>query len=367
MLYREFPKVGVKVSAISFGAMRWPSQEACSRIIQHGLDCGLNYVDTSTGYCAGKSLKWTGLAIKNRRKEILFSCKSNWSEAPKADDVRKAIEACLKEAGLDYCDFYQLWGLQKSEVLQAALAKGGFVEGVRKAQKDGLIRYGLGFTFHGPAELFRAAIDTGEFVCATVSYNLMNRKEEEQIAYAASKGVGIVIMNPLAGGVLGLAGDKNLDFLRGGGIGSAYGALRFLLANKRITTGIVGFRTTDEVDQALSALADSESLDEAYRLGLAAKMDAVKLVTGQFCTGCGYCKECPHGVNPTKLMETMRDFVVYGVQQDRLADWIWSKYPHEDPVAEFKCCQECGQCELKCPQHLKIMDAIRQAKKALGC
>jgi predicted aldo/keto reductase-like oxidoreductase len=367
MLYREFPLAGVKVSAISFGAMRWPSQEACRQIIHHGLDLGLNYVDTSTGYCAGKSLKWTGLAVKGRRDEILFSCKANWSAAAKADDVLKTIEACLKESGLDYFDFYQLWGLQNAETLKDALVKDGFVAGVRKAQRAGLIRCGLGFTFHGSAELFRQAIDTGEFVCATVSYNLMNRKEAEQIDYAASKGVGIVIMNPLAGGVLGLAGDKNLDFLRGEDIGPAYGALRFLLANKRITSSIVGFRTTGEVDQAVAALDGADSLDEAYRLGLAAKMDAVQLITGQFCTGCGYCKQCPHGVNPTRLMETMRDFAVYGVQQDRLADWIWSKYPHADPVAELKLCQECGQCELKCPQHLKIMDAIRQAKQALGC
>ena len=81
MLFRDFVRAGVKASAISFGSMRWPSEEACFRIIQRGLDNGLNYVDTSTGYCAGRSLKWTGRAVKNRRGEILFSCKSDWSVA----------------------------------------------------------------------------------------------------------------------------------------------------------------------------------------------------------------------------------------------------------------------------------------------
>ena len=365
MIFHSFPKAGVKVSAISFGSMRWPSEDACRQIMQKGLDAGLNYVDTSTGYCAGKSLKWTGRAIKNRRSEILFSCKSNWSAAPKADEVRKSIEAALIEAELDYFDFYQLWGLEEAKTVQQAVAKGGFLEGVRKAQKDGLVRYGTGFTFHGRPEVFREAIDTGEFACTTVSYNLMNRNEEDQIAYAADKGVGVVVMNPLAGGVLALAGDKNLSFLHGAGIGPSYGALRFLLANRGVATCIVGFRDTAEVGQALAALADAEKLDDAYRRNLVSSMDAVQLIKGNFCTGCEYCKQCPHGANPSKLMQVMRDFAVYGVQSDRLADWIWSKYPHEDPVAQFKACQECKVCEQKCPQHLKIIEAFRRAKAAL--
>ncbi len=366
MIYHQFPKAGVKVSAISFGSMRWPSEEACFRIVQRGLDAGLNYVDTSTGYCAGKSLKWTGRAVKNRRSEILFSCKSNWSAAPKADDVRRTIEASLKEAELDYFDFWQIWGLEQKDTVKQAVAKGGFIQGIRKAQTDGLIRHGTGFTCHGPAEVFRAAVDTGEFACATVSYNLMNRAEEAQIAYAAQRGVGMVVMNPVAGGVLALAGDPKLDFLRGPDIGPAYGAVRFLLANRSIATSIVGFRAEEEVDQSVAALAGSEALDEAFRKDLMARMDAVKLLEGNFCTGCGYCKDCPHGVKPTKLMEVMRDFIVYGVAPERLSDWIWSKYPHEDLIGQLKLCTECKVCEQKCPQHLDIVKSIRKAKAALG-
>jgi predicted aldo/keto reductase-like oxidoreductase len=366
MLCNAMGSSGVKISAISFGAMRWPSEEACHAIMNRGLDLGLNYVDTSTGYVGGQSEKWTARAIKDRREEICFSAKSSFGEAPSADEVREAIDRSLQATGLDYFDFYQMWGLQTTEVLQQALAKGGTVEGVRKAQKEGLIRHGLGFTFHGPAETFRAAIDTGEFLCATVSYNLMNRKEEEQIAYAGAHGVGVIIMNPLAGGVLALAGHPALDFLRDGDGGPGCGALRFLLANKNITTSIVGFRAVEEVDQAVLALDGARTLDERYRQGLIEKMDAVKLLEGEFCTGCGYCKECPNGVNPQKLMQAMRDFAVYGVEEGRLDEWIWSKYPHQDPVEQLALCTECGECEEKCPQHLEIVEQVSKARAALS-
>jgi len=362
MLYNELGRSGVKVSAISYGAMRWPDEETCHRIINRGLDLGMNYVDTSTGYVGGQSEVWTGRAVRDRRDEIYFSSKSGFAKAPSADDVRKTIEKSLAATGLEYFDFYQLWGLGSMEVLQAAVGKGGTVEGVRKAQDEGLVKHGLGFTFHGPPEVFRAAVDTGELLCATVSYNLMNRKEEDQIAYAGSKGVGVIIMNPLAGGVLGLANRRLMDFLCEGGSGPARGALRFLLANRNITTSIVGFTAEEEIDQAAEAVEGADALDEAYRQSLIEQMEAVQLVEGDFCTGCGYCKDCPNGFNPSKFMQAMRDFAVYGVGEDRLRHWLLSKYPHESLPDGLNKCTECGECQEKCPQKLDIVEQIRRAK-----
>ena len=366
MLYRDLGRGGVKISAITFGAMRWPSEEDAFRILNHGMDLGLNYVDASTGYVGGRSQLWTGAAVRARRKEIYVSSKCLFGQAPTADVVRAELEKSLKVMGLDYFDFYQLWGLGSLDVLKQARARGGTLEGLRKAQADGLLRHGVGFTFPGPAEVFRAAIDTGEFVSATVSYNLMDRREEENIAYAGAHGVGVIIMNPLAGGVLGLARNPDLGFLRKGDSSPAYGALRFLLANRNISTPIVGFRAVDEVDQAVAALEGVEALGEPYRRDLMRQMDAVKLIEGKFCTGCEYCKDCPHGVKIPKLMQAMRDFVLYGVPPERLGEWIWSKNAHEDPVANLNLCDECGTCEKTCPQHLAIIESIRRAKKAIA-
>ena len=273
----------------------------------------MNYIDTSTGYVLGQSLGWCGSAVKGRRSEIVFSTKSDWAQAPKADSVRRSVEKALKKAGLDYFDLYQIWGLQRMTVLEEALASGGMVEGLRNAQGEGLIKHGLGFTFHGDGPLFKAAVDSGEFLCATVSYNLLNRKEEALIDYAAAKGVGIIIMNPLAGGVLASDKERSLEFLKSGKGGPWYGALRFLLANKNITTSLLGLRSPAELEEDVQALEGPEALTETYRRELGQKTAEVKLMSADFCTGCGYCEDCPNGFNPSYYMQVARDFSISGL------------------------------------------------------
>jgi hypothetical protein len=344
--------------------MRWQSEQACHEVIHRGMDLGMNYIDTSTGYVGGQSERWSGSAVQDRRQEIYFSSKSNWARAPRARDVRSAIESSLRKTGLDYFDFYQVWGLQQASVLEKALAPGGMVEGVRKAQAEGLIRCGLGFTFHGDGPLFRAAIDCGEFVCATISYNLTKRRQEALLDYAYAHGVGVIIMNPLAGGLLA-RDDPDMAFLSQGGPGPWYGALRFLLANQCITTAIVGYRSVQEVKENVQALEGAQALDDAYRRELAGKIAATRMPDEHFCTGCGYCLECPSDVNPTKFMQAMRDYELYGGSVS-LAEWLRENYVGMDPAVILDRCVACGWCEEQCPQHLEIMSEIQRAKAALA-
>jgi predicted aldo/keto reductase-like oxidoreductase len=360
MYYRQLGKCGVEVSVISFGGMRWASEEDAYNTLNHGMDCGMNYVDTSSGYLNGRSEEWIGKAVKDRRDEIYVSTKSNWSKGPSARDVRKAIDDSLKRTGLDYFDFYQIWNLENMETLNDVLKKRGTLEGIRKAMKNGVIRHGLGFTFHGTPEAFKAAVDSGVFVSAMVSYNILKRKEEELIQYAGERGVGVVVMNPLGGGVLALAADSSLSFLRKGDAGPQYGAMRFLLANRHITTSTVGCATPEQVDQALIALEDYESLDETYRLEMIRKADIFRPKEGDFCTGCEYCNKCPEEFRPASLMKAMRDFARYGVSEDRLKEWLLTRFISEK---ELRKCTECGNCMELCPLHLDILAEIRRAKK----
>ena len=362
MVYRKLGKTNIDISLLSFGTMRWASEESCYETVQRGLDAGMNYLDCSTGYVGGMSEVWSGRAVKARRSEAYVSSKTMYGSAPTESALRRAIENSLRRAELDYFDFYQLWGLSSMDMLRDALKKGGFVSGVRKAMEDGLIREGLGFTFHGSPEVFRAAVDTGEFMAATVSYNLMKRTEEENIRYAADKGVGIFVMNPLGGGVLAMAGDRQMSFLSDEGDGPWMGALRFLFANSGITAALVGVSAPGHITRDLQALG-GESLTESWRQGMAQTMDAVELTDPGFCTGCKYCEVCAKGFGPSKLMQALRNAKRYKVADADLKQWIQSAYVHDTaPEVQLTNCIECGLCEKKCPQHLAITEEIRRVK-----
>lgn len=367
MIYRKLGKTDIDISALSFGTMRWKSEESCREAVRLGLDAGMNYFDTSTGYVGGRSEVWTGSAVRARRVEALVSGKSHYGRAPNEPAVRGAIENSLKRIGLEYFDFYQLWGLNGMGMLKEALKKGGFMDGVRSAMKDGLVRRGVGFTFHGTPEVFRAAVDTGEFLCATVSYNLMNRSEEQNIRYAADRGVGIFVMNPLGGGVLGMAGDEGYGFLRGKSGGTWYGALRYLLANGGITAALLGFSGPEQVKMDLEALDGGALPDEPLRREMERMIDAVKLVDPGFCTGCRYCEVCENGFSPSKLMQALRGAKLYRVKDADMEQWLRSAYVHDLPPEEqLAKCIECGLCMEKCPQKLKIVEEIKRMKELFG-
>ena len=259
---------------------------------------------------------------------------------------------------------YQIWNLETQPQLDDILKKGGTWDGIKKLMDEGIIKEGLGFTYHGTPEVFKAAVDSGIFLSATVSYNIMNRKEEELIDYAAENGVGVIIMNPLHGGQLGFGRNEKLSFLAEGGNSPVHGSIRFLLANKNITTSILGVSTPQQVDEDVATLKGSEDLTEEYRQELIKKADGLDLTQEGLCTSCEYCNgECPSDVKPTELMGAVRDFKQYEMAEDTYKQWLGNRWISVD---NLKNCTECGLCEAKCPQKLQIISEILKAQKVLA-
>ena len=161
-----------------------------------------------------------------------------------------------------------------------------------------------------------------------------------------------------------MAGEQKYDFLRGNGCGTWYGALRFLLANRNITAALIGLSMPDQIEKNLKALDNTAQLDEAYRAELIAGIDMIELDKKGFCTGCRYCEVCSKKFSPSKLMQILRDFKLYGMKEQDLKNWIYSGYVHDQPPeVQLVKCVECGKCQAKCPQKLEIVAEIKRVKK----
>ena len=141
MLYREYGKTGVTVSALGFGGMRFRDQknvDACAALVKACHDKGITYFDTAIGY--GDSEDVMGVALermqKNRAAKPFYV--STKTMAEDADSVRRECERSLKRLRLPYIDFYHYWCILS---LEEHKARRHVLREFEKLRNEGLIKH----------------------------------------------------------------------------------------------------------------------------------------------------------------------------------------------------------------------------------
>ena len=126
-----------------------------------------------------------------------------------------------------------MWGINWKVYQEKIDVPNGPLEAAYKAKEDGLIKH-ISFSFHDKPENLFKIIDTGHFESMLVQYNLLDRSNEEAIAYAKSKGLGVAVMGPVGGGRLGAPSEAIIKMIPGGVKSTAEAALRFVFANPNV-------------------------------------------------------------------------------------------------------------------------------------
>lgn len=355
MQYRIVPKSGVKLSCISFGGMRIPkvSEKQAVATVRKAIELGVNYLETAPGY--GDSEVKIGKAIKGLRDKVYLSTKVHPSDAPDEAGIRKAIDKSMKRLDVDHLDFYHMWYVCNDKDWEGVTRKGGELAGAKKAKKDGLIDH-LGITTHAPLPLVREMVKCGEFELVTISYNMANREYEEIIDLAGENKVGIVIMNPLAGGLLAKnpRGQKSAKRPRP----HIMSALGFLLANPNVTTCICGAKSPEEMEE--DAAAGDFLPSEAAAIAQSVKFGKLRK---DFCTTCGYCVPCPQGVNIPQAMLQWNYWKLYDID---FAAWAKKTREAFRKATAIDKCVACGICEKKCSNSLPIIARLEELKAVLS-
>lgn len=374
MQYREFGNTGVKLSTLGFGAMRLPSKEVegktvfdyeeSIKIIRRAYELGVNYFDTAPYYCNGESEIILGQAIKPFRDKIYLSTKNPIEDAS-GENWRKRLEASLAKLDTDYIDFYHMWGISLETYEKEINVPGGPMEAALKAKEEGLIRH-ISFSFHDdPKNLFKI-IDSGNFETVLCQYNLLDRSNEEAIAYAKSKGLGVVIMGPVGGGRLGSPSETIKNMLPGKVSSSPEIALRFVISNPGVTTALSGMGSMAMVEENADVASNASplTLEEVKQINLSVEEN--KKMADLYCTGCNYCMPCPQGVNIPLNFQIMNYHRIYGITEYAKAEYAkigtmdWMK------GEKASACIECGICETKCPQKLEIIKQLAETAAVLG-
>ncbi len=382
MKYRRFGRHDFKVSALGFGAMRLPTldgdhsnvNEAKSiEMIRYAVDHGVNYVDTAYGYMGGKSEVVVGKALKDgyRERVNLATKLPSWIVNTR-EDMDKFLNEQLKKLDVDHVDFYLLHGLGKDrwEKLKGL----GVLEFGDQAVADGRIR-GLGFSFHDEYDVFKAIIDGyDKWAMCQILYNYVDQDRQattKGLQYAASKGLPVVIMEPIGGGSLAVKPPKEIqDIWDEAKIkrSQAEWALQWVWNHPEVSVALSGMSTMQQV---------VENVESAGRAGpntlTVKELQLVERVRKKYaeygyigCTGCRYCMPCPNGVAIPEIFALVNQH--YMKRGDRDAEQEVVKKYRETVGKEngVKNCKQCGKCEELCPQHLPIRSLIGGATWIFG-
>lgn len=360
MLYRTHRSTGLQLSAIGFGGMRFEKTDdpdTCAALLLAAYNAGINYFDTAIGY--DDSEVRFGYALKEMcktRAERPFYIASK-TFAGTADALRRDLETSLTRMGLDYIDFYHFWCLLNPE---GYAQRKPVLKEFEKLREEGLIRHICVSTHMTGAEIGEMLRDY-PFESVLLGYSAMNfLYREAGLDAAAALKLGVVVMNPLGGGIIP-QNPERFAFLKSHPEESVVeAALRFLLNDKRITVSLVGFSNQQQLQQAVRAVDGFTSLTPAR---LAEIRAAMKASFNEMCTGCQYCDHCPVELPIPRLMDAYNRYLLSGDTQEivnRLS-WHWNLLKEH---AFFDRCTECGQCEAACTQHLPIIARLKQVADA---
>jgi predicted aldo/keto reductase-like oxidoreductase len=371
MQYRVLGRTGLRVSALGFGGMRFKmveghvDEDLTVAALHRAMDLGVNYFDSAVGYCNSESEATIGKALKGRREGMVVSTKyPPWGRSLTADDCRKIIEQSLSRFDIDAIDVYHMHSLDW-EVAQKVLAKGGAVDGARKAKEEGLVKH-LGFSFHDDPKRMVDIIEAApDFEVVTCQYNLLDRANEESMAYAHEKGLGVVVMGPVGGGRLGFPSERIQQVLPGGTRSSPEIALRFVLSNSNVSVALSGMNTVEMVEENAATASDERPLSPDERQRVVDMLDENRRLADLYCTGCGYCMPCPNGVNIPECFRLMNLHRVWDLTEHARKRYR-SFGPEKPNNLNAAACVECGECEPKCPQKIPIIEQLKETHRALA-
>lgn len=379
MLYRKFGKTDEMVSVLGFGCMRLPiigkdptniNEDQAMSMIRYAIDAGVNYVDTAypyhgTGFLqGGASEPFVAKVLKNGyRKRVNLATKlPSWLIKTRAD-MDKYLNEQLERLDTDVIDFYLVHSLNKDvwPVLKAA----GINEFLDQAIKDGRIRY-AGFSFHDQINLFKEIVDYYDWSFCQIQYNYLDEDYQagtEGLKYAAQRGLGITIMEPLRGGNLVRLPEQAKTAIDQGEIKRtpAEWALRWVWNHPEVSVVLSGMTTMDQVVEnikvAQEAQADSLTAKEAAIVDEAKRLFKERIKVN--CTACAYCMPCPVGINIPTYFSVYNDY------------WMFDEAPAAKQRYEFLSkmaspaskCVECGRCETHCPQEIAIRKELKNVKE----
>lgn len=376
MIYKSFQDI--KLSALGFGAMRFPiidgdlskiDETATAELVDYAMANGINYYDTAWGYHNGNSEIVIGkLLSKYPRESFYLASKFPGYDLANMDKVEEIFEEQLKKCGVEYFDFYLFHNVCELNIDSYLNESYGIYNYLMKQKANGRIRH-LGFSTHGSCDVIKRFLDAYgkdiEFCQLQINWldwSFQNAKAKVDLLKEYN--IPVWVMEPVRGGKLAKIDDEYADKLKALRPDETVPgwAFRFIQSIPDVTITLSGMSNMEQLKENIATYATDEPLnDEEMNVLMGIVVDMTKKITLS-CTGCRYCiSHCPQGLDIPYLFDLYNEHVY--TDGGFYAPMTLQAMPEEKhPQA----CIGCKSCEAVCPQQINISEVMSDFAKRLG-
>jgi len=373
MLYRNLQNTNDKLSILGYGCMRFPTKNGSideprtEKQILSAIEQGVNYFDTA--YVYPNSEKILGKILsKGYYDKVKIATKLPLHMIQSKNDIERIFNEQLLRLQTNRIDYYLIHNINTFENW-LKLKEMDIKSFINKEREEGRI-VNIGFSFHGNVQTFKKVADDYPWDFCQIQYNYVDENFQagkEGLGYAATKGMGIIVMEPLRGGTLvnkmPLPAQKIISGFKENRTPAEWG-LRWVWNHPEVTVVLSGMNDEKHIEENIriagSALPNSMSEEELAMLRAVKKEFEAKIKVP--CTGCAYCMPCPHGVDIPQCFALYNSKAMFG---GIFPVWFYlsGTSKKSDRATRASQCKNCGLCERNCPQNLPIRKHLQETAR----
>lgn len=372
MKYVDFGKHGIKVSRFGLGCMRFPKikladgtevidEKEAIEIVRTAIDGGVNYIDTAYVYPGSEVV--VGKALQDGyREKVLLVTKLPVGALEKEEDMQTHFDEELKRLQTDHIDVYHLHNMGEKNWENAKRLNA--LEFMKKLKAEGKIKY-IAFSLHGSNEHWKTVVDSFDWDVCMMQYNYFDKHYQagiDGLHYAYAKGLPVIIMESLRGGMLGKKPPKAVEQALAcvPGNSPAEKAFQWLINQPETVTMLSGCNSVAHVKENLAIFEkyDRGCLTDAQVAAFDQAREAWSSMI--LCTACEYCLPCPVGVEIPTIFD-LRNNLTDGDNSEQHA--AYAKLVAAGKGADK--CVQCGACIDKCPQKIAIFEKLVDCNEQL--
>jgi predicted aldo/keto reductase-like oxidoreductase len=368
MRYRHLPKdPELEVSTLGFGCMRLPTiagdparidEPAARQLLDEALEAGVNYVDTAWSYHQGTAEPCIGRALKGRRERVRLAAKLPVRLVEREGDFERLLDEQLARLATDRVDFYLLEALGRDRWALAKRLRG--IQAMERARVDGRVGH-LGFSFLGGPDELAEILDGHDWDLCQLPLDLLEQRPAglEALRHAAARGLGVVVTEPLHGGVLG----KPPPVLREVWASSsrpwspAEWALRWAWDQPGVVTVLAGTGSSSHLRENVRAAGHAAPLAPEDLRVIEDARRTYRSKRRVPCSSCGGCGVCPNQLPVPDLFSLYND----GMFQEKAAAAEEYRQAFLERGLGADRCSACGACEPNCPQAIRVAERLEEA------